>query len=645
MSDAVASIRVTLPDGGVREVAPGTTPLDIAASISKKLAKRAVVAVWDDDLVDLSRPIRQDGSLEILTQEDPRALEVLRHSTAHATAQAVQELFPGTKIGQGPVIEDGFYYDFDRDEPFSESDLASIEERVQEIIGRDLPIERIDLPREEALAHFKKEDEPYKSYFAETKGGPEVSIYRQGEWNDFCRGPHVPSTGRLGAFKLLSVAGAYWLGDEKNKMLQRIYGTAFFKKGDLLEHLRLLEEARKRDHRKVGKELGLFSFHAEAPASPFFLPKGAALYNALIDHMRERYRHYGYTEVVTPQIFDASLWHKSGHYDHYRENMYFTDVDGREFAVKPMNCPSHCLIYSEGRHSFRDLPMRLADFGRLHRYELSGAVAGLTRVRSFSQDDAHIFCTPEQIPQEVLGAVRMTLECYELFGYEARIKLSTRPTDPSQRAGDDALWDRAEAALASALESEGYAYEIAEGDGAFYGPKVDFLVRDALRREHQLGTVQLDYVAPERFDLSYVDSDDKEQRPVLIHRAVLGSLERFLGLLIEHTAGAFPFWLSPEQVRVLSITDRTAAYAGEVRDRLASEGLRATSDLRNEKIGAKIREAQLAKVPVMLVLGDRELAERTLALRTRKGGDRGAVGLDELLERAREWNSSKSRDI
>ncbi len=625
---SAASIEITLPDGSIRTVEPGTTPAAIAADIGPGLAKAAIAACFDDEMIDLGRPLQQSGALRLFTKRDPEALHVLRHSTAHATAQAVQELFPGTKIGQGPVIENGFYYDFDREEPFSEKDLEKIEARVKEIVKRDLPIERLDLSREEALRFFEKEEEPYKIYFATTKGGEQVSIYRQGDWTDFCLGPHVPSTGRLGAFKLLSVAGAYWLGDEKNKMLQRIYGTAFFDRKELKKHLALLEEARKRDHRKLGKELGLFSFHPVAPASPFFHPKGASIYNALTDLVRSMYLKHGYKEVITPQIFDASLWKTSGHYEHYKDNMFFTEVDGREYAVKPMNCPSHCLMYGEGRHSYRELPIRYADFGRLHRYELSGATAGLTRVRSFAQDDAHIFCTPDQVQQEVSGVVRMILETYALFDFEVSIALSTRPED---RAGDDALWDRAEQDLRSALDASGHDWTLQEGDGAFYGPKIDFRVRDALQREHQLGTIQLDYVLPERFGLKFVDSADTEQRPVMIHRAMLGSLERFIGILIEHCGGAFPFWLAPEQVRVLSITDRTAPYARQVTERLLAAGIRAEADLRNEKIGAKIREAQLDKTPFMLILGDREAESETVAVRTRKEGDQGAVTMEEFI--------------
>ncbi len=628
MSETVASIQVTLPDGRVRSAASGTTVLDLLPDLGKEVTENAVVARIDGTLVDLARPIREDCTVEIVLPGSEDALHVLRHSSAHVTAQAVQELFPKTRIGQGPVIENGFYYDFDRETPFSAEDLAAIEARMAEIVRRDLPIVRLDLPQSEAIAFFEKENEPYKVYFATTKGGDTVSIYRQGEWTDFCRGPHVRSTGHLRAFKLLSVAGAHWLGDEKNKMLQRIYGTAFFTQEELDVHLGLLEEAKKRDHRKLGRDLDLFSFHAEAPASPFFHPRGATIYNQLIAYVRELYGRYGYAEVITPQIFDASLWRRSGHYEHYRDNMFFTEVDEREYAVKPMNCPSHCLLYSEGRHSYRELPIRLADFGRLHRHERSGVVAGLTRVRSFAQDDAHIFCTGEQICAEVGSVIRMILECYAQFGFDVRVALSTRP---AQRAGTDELWDRAESALAAALVASDQAHTVHPGDGAFYGPKIDFFVRDALRREHQLGTIQLDYVLPERFQLRYWDSDDREQRPVMIHRAMLGSLERFFGILIEHCGGAFPLWLSPEQVRVLSVTERATRYAQEVLDLLRGAGLRADADLRNEKIGAKIREAQIRKVPFMLVVGDREAAARAVAVRSRKDGDRGTASLDGFL--------------
>jgi len=632
MAQAAASIRLTLPDGSEREVQPGTTALELARTIGPRLARDAVVARVDGELVDLARPIEHDSRVEILTSRDAEALSALRHSTAHATAQAVQELYPGTRIGQGPVIDHGFYYDFDREEPFTPDDLEAIEKRVAEIIERDLPIERVEMPRDEAIEFFKNESEPYKIYFAETKGGETVSIYRQGDWTDFCRGPHVPSTGRLKSFKLLSVAGAYWLGDEKNKMLQRIYGTAFFTKKELDAHLALLEEARKRDHRKLGKELGLFSFHPEAPASPFFHPKGTIVYNLLVEYVRGLYRRYGYSEVITPQIFDASLWKRSGHYDHFRDNMYFTEIDGREYGVKPMNCPCHCLMFSEGRRSYRELPLRLADFGRLHRFEPSGATSGLTRVRTFAQDVALIFCTPEQVSDEVESVTRMIMACSTLCGFaNVQIFLSTRPPD---RAGSDELWDRTEAALEGALKKTGHPYTLSPGDGAFYGPKIDFIVQDALAREHQLGTIQLDYVLPERFDLSFIDAEDREHRPVMIHRAMLGSIERFLGILIEHCAADFPLWLAPEQMRVLSITDRAMPYAEQVRERLEAAGFRAHSDVRNEKIGAKIRQAELEKIPFMLVVGDREADAGTVAVRAHKKGDQGAKTLDQFIDQA-----------
>jgi len=642
MNASAPQIRVTLPDGSGIELERGATVAEVARRIGPRLAKAALLAKVDGQLCDLSRGLDGDVRVEILTDRDPAALEALRHSTAHATAQAVQELFPGTKIGQGPVIENGFYYDFDRDEPFSEADLAAIEDRVREIIARDLPIERVELPREEAIAFFEREREPYKIYFARTKGEQTVSIYRQGEWNDFCRGPHVPSTGRLAAFKLLSVAGAYWLGDENNKMLQRIYGTAFFTQEELDRHLALLEQARQRDHRKLGRELGLFSFHPEAPASPFFQPSGATIYRLLVDYVESLYARYGYSQVITPQIFDVALWKRSGHYDHYRENMFFTEIDERQYAVKPMNCPAHCLMYGESRRSYRELPLRLADFGRLHRYERSGVTAGLTRVRSFSQDDAHIFCTPEQVHDEVSRAADMFRECYDQFGFEMKIVLSTRPED---RAGEDSLWDRSEAALRSALDKRGERYQVAEGEGAFYGPKIDFFARDALGREHQLGTIQLDYVLPERFGLGFIDAEDQERRPVMIHRAMLGSLERFIGILIEHCGGDFPFWLAPEQLRVLSITDRVADYARQVVERATAHGLRANCDVRNEKIGAKIRDAQLAKIPAMLVVGDREAQAGTVALRLRKQGDQGPVALDTLWEQASRWAAERTLDV
>ena len=643
MSEAAASIQVVLPDGSPRDLPAGATALDLAASIGSRLARDAVAARVDGVLVDLKRPLPPGARVEIVTPRDPAALEVLRHSTAHATAQAVQELFPGTRIAQGPVIEDGFYYDFDREEPFSDADLAAIEARVAEIVGRDLPVERIELPRDEAIAFFRKEEEPYKIYFAETKGGDSVSIYRQGTWTDFCRGPHVPSTGRLRAFKLLSVAGAYWLGDSRNKMLQRIYGTAFFSRAELDEHLRLLEEARKRDHRKLGRELDLFQFHMFSPGAAFWTERGTVLYHVLNDVMR-KLQLRDYREIKTPLLYNRHLWERSGHWGKYRENMFLvldSETGEHDLSLKPMNCPSHHVYYASKTHSYRELPVRFTTYDVLHRNELSGTLSGLTRVRQFQQDDCHVYLAESQIPDEVARLTRFILDYYALFGLEASLKFATRP---EVRIGDDAMWDRAEGALRAALEATGLPYELVPGDGAFYGPKVDFHVADSLKRRWQLGTIQLDYAAPERFDLTYVGEDNAPHRPVVIHRAVNGSFERFIAILLEHFAGAFPLWLAPEQVRVLPITDRTLPYGAEVRDALLAAGLRARLDDRGEKIGAKIRDAQLMKIPYMLVVGDREAEAGTVAVRSRKDGDQGAVPLATFVGRAAEADRTRRNE-
>ena len=644
MPQTVATIRVTLPDGSRREVARGTTPLALAASIGPRLAKDALIALIDGVPADLATPIVSDATLHILTHKDPATLEVLRHSTAHATAQAVQELFPGTKIGQGPVIEGGFYYDFDRDEPFSDADLSRIEERMREIVARDTPIERIVLPKTEAVSFFEAEHEPYKVYFATTKGDASVTIYRQGTWTDFCRGPHVPSTGRLRAFKLLSVAGAYWLGDEKNKMLQRIYGTAFFTQAELDEHLRLLEEARKRDHRKLGRELDLFMVHPFAPGATFWTERGTTVYNILNAYMRE-IQLEDYREIKTPLLYNRKLWELSGHWGKYRDNMFLVldnESGEHEFSLKPMNCPSHHVYFASKTHSYRELPVRFTTYDVLHRNEKSGTLSGLTRVRQFQQDDCHIYLREDQIEAEVKRLTAFILSYYESFGLKAALKFATRP---ETRIGDDAMWDRAEGALHAALVATGLPYDLNPGDGAFYGPKIDFDVADSLGRKWQLGTIQLDYAAPERFGLEYVGEDNAPHRPVVIHRAVNGSFERFIAILIEHYAGAFPLWLSPEQVRVLPITDRINAYADEIRRRCSRAGLRAKLDDRSEKIGSKIRDAQLQKIPFMLVLGDREVAESTVAVRSRRGGDEGSVALEAFLERASALVASKSNDI
>ncbi|MGC8762169.1 MAG: threonine--tRNA ligase [Acidobacteriota bacterium] len=643
--NSVAEIQVTLPDGSVKAFPPGSTALDVAASISPRLAAASLAARCGERLLDLTVPLPGDCRLELLTDRNPEALEVYRHSCAHLLANAVKELFPEAKIAIGPVIEDGFYYDFDLDRPFTPEDLAAIEEKMAEIAGRDVPIRREELPWEKARALFEAEGEPYKAELAYERGQNEpVSIYRQGSFNDFCRGPHLPSTGRIkpGTFKLLSVAGAYWKGDEHNKMLQRIYATAFFTKKELEEHLRRLEEAKERDHRKLGKELGLFLLHPWAPASPFFTPKGTVLYNALLELMREFYREYGYLEVVTPQVFDVDLWKRSGHYDHYRENMFLSEIDGREFGLKPMNCPGHCLLFASESHSYRDLPLRIADFGRLHRYERSGVTQGLTRVRSFAQDDAHIFCRVDQIEGEIAALFELIRKVYRIFGFtDPHVYFSTRPKDS---VGSDEVWRRAESALQRILDGGGQRYTVNPGDGAFYGPKIDYVVKDAIGREWQLATIQLDFNLPERFDLAYTGPQNAPERPVMIHRAILGSVERFLGVLIEHFKGAFPLWLAPEQVRLLPISDRHVAYCEAVAARLKEAGLRVSVDSRPEKTGYKVREAQLQKVPYMLVAGDREVAQGTVAVRTRSGGDRGAVSVEAFLEEVLQGVKARSLD-
>jgi threonyl-tRNA synthetase len=606
----------------------GSSAREVIARRDRKAAEKAVAARLDGRLIDLSTPIAADAPVEPVLPDSPEGLEVIRHSTAHLMAQAVQELFPGTQVTIGPVIEDGFYYDFVRAEPFTPEDLTKIEKKMKEIVSRNLTVTRHEIPKADAIKLFVAMGETYKVEILEGIPDDPVSVYQQGEWKDLCRGPHVPSTSKLGAFKLTSVAGAYWRGDERNAMLQRIYGTAWANAADLKRHLELLEEAKRRDHRKLGKELDLWSFHAIAPGSPFFHPKGACVYNALIGFIRRLYERYGYGEVITPQIADVELWKRSGHYENFRENMFFCEIDEREFGVKPMNCPGHTFVYGSAKRSYRELPLRYADFSKLHRYEKSGVLHGLTRVRTFSQDDAHIFCTPAQVQQEITRVIEMAGVVHRAFGFEdVRVFLSTRP---AQRMGSDEIWDHAEGALRAALEANDLRFEINPGDGAFYGPKIDFLFRDALRREWQLTTIQLDYALPERFDLTYVSPEGKEERPVMIHRALLGSIERFLAILIEHTAGAFPLWLAPVQVKVLTLTERQEEYGAEILAELRGKGLRGELDIRNEKLGYKIRQAQLEKIPYMLILGDREAAERKVAPRARSGEQLAAMSIEEF---------------
>jgi threonyl-tRNA synthetase len=630
-----SEITVRVGDGGAMQLPAGATVMDALKTARTADLKTVVAAKVNGRVLDLSRALQEDCEVVPVAADSAEGVDVLRHSTAHLMAQAVQRLFPGTQVTIGPVIEDGFFYDFRKSEPFAPEDLERIEAEMRAIVKQNLPVTREEMPRAKAVELFASMGETYKVEIIEGLPEERVSLYRQGDWVDLCRGPHVPSTGYLRAFKLVGIAGAYWRGDERNEMLQRIYGTAFANRQQLEEHLARLEEAKRRDHRRLGKELDLFTFDPVAPGSPFFHPKGAFVYNKLVDYVRGLYDRYGYEEVITPQVLDVELWHRSGHYENYKDNMYFSTFDEREYAVKPMNCPSHCLIYASRKRSYRDLPVRYADFGRLHRAERSGTLHGLTRVRSFAQDDAHIFCTPEQIGDEIGQLLRMIDEVYTHFGFaDRKVFLSTRP---EKSIGTDEMWERAEAALAEALRGASMEFQINPGDGAFYGPKIDFVFLDALRREWQLATIQLDFGAlPERFDLSYVRPDGSEGRPVMIHRAILGAIERFLGILIEHCGGAFPLWLAPVQARVLTLTERQEAYGRAVCDRLRGAGFRVELDDRNEKLGYKVREAQVAKIPYMLVVGDKEEAASTVAPRSRTGGMGEAVTLETFMQRLKD---------
>jgi threonyl-tRNA synthetase len=633
----MSEISVTLPDGSSRQVPVGSTPADVAAGISPRLAKAAIAAVVDGRQVDLSFPLNSDARVELLTDRGADALHVYRHSTAHLLAAAVTQLYPGTQCGVGPAIDDGFYYDFVVGKPFVPEDLEAIEKRMKELASQDLVYEHQMWPRQEAIDFFTKRGEPLKVQLIQEKtaGQSEVSVYTikdRDTFVDFCLGPHVPSTGRLKGFKLLNTSNAYWKGDAKGTPMQRVYGTAFFSDKDLQAHLARIEEAKKRDHRRVGKELGLFTFHPWAPGAAFWLGKGSTLYNVLANYMRDVLFPAGYQEVKTPIIFNKALWETSGHWEHYRDNMFLVkSSDEEEMALKAMNCPGHLLVFASETRSYKDLPLRLHEQTPLHRNEASGVLSGLTRVRQFSQDDAHCFVMESQIAEEVERLLRLVQRVYGDFGMQYAVKLSTRP---AKFLGEVATWDRAEAALKQALDAAGQAYTINAGDGAFYGPKLDFDITDAIGRSWQCATIQLDYQMPERFDLKYVGSDNAEHRPVVIHRAIFGSFERFIAILIEHYAGAFPLWLAPVQVILLPIADRHAAYAAGVRDRLAAAGLRVELDARQEKIGYKIREAQLQKVPYMLVAGDREAAEGTVSVRSRTGGDLGARTVDEFARQA-----------
>ncbi|MDD4172300.1 MAG: threonine--tRNA ligase [Syntrophomonas sp.] len=621
-------INISLKDGSRREYPEGISPLQIAESISPKIAKNAVAALFNHQVIDLNAKIYNDGELELLDFEDDKARSVYRHSSSHIMAQAVKRLWPNTKFAIGPAVDKGFYYDFDTEHTFTPEDFARIEKEMESIIKSNYPIVRKELPRGEAIQFFQEKNEDYKVELIEDL--PEdavISLYQQGEFVDLCAGPHLPSTGKVKAVKLMSLAGAYWRGDERNKMLQRIYATSFPKQAMLDDYLNKLEEAKKRDHRKLGKELGLFVLLDEGPGFPFFLPKGMVLRNELEQYWREQHQKAGYQEIRTPIILNRELWERSGHWDHYKENMYFTKIDEQDFAVKPMNCPGGILVYKQNLHSYRELPLRIGEMGLVHRHEMSGVLHGLMRVRAFTQDDAHIFMLPEQIIDEIKGVMKLVDLFYKQFGFSYFVELSTQPEN-SMGSKED--WDIATDALKQALDENGLQYKINEGDGAFYGPKIDFHLQDSLDRTWQCGTIQLDFQMPEKFDLTYIGEDGEKHRPVMIHRVIYGSMERFIGILTEHFGGAFPTWLAPIQVRVLPITERQHAYAQQVIARLTSEGVRVEADKRSEKIGYKIREGQLQKIPYLLVVGDKEVQANTVAVRHRKEGDLGALGLEEF---------------
>jgi len=641
----MSDIQVTLPDGTNRRVPAGSPVRDVAAVISPGLARAAFAGIVDGKLVDLAYPIQKDAAIRIVTDRSPEALQLYRHSTAHLLAAAVTQLFPGTQCGIGPATDEGFYYDFIVQRPFVPEDLVTIEKKMKELASQDLVYERQMWPREKAKEFFAKRGEPLKVQLIEekTEGQSEVSCYTIKDpdtFIDFCLGPHVPSTGKLKAFKLLNTSNAYWKGDARNAPMQRIYGTAFFNDKDLKAYLTQIEEAKKRDHRKLGKELGLFIFHGWAPGATFWDGKGTLLYNTLAQYMREVLLPTGWIEVKTPLVYNKALWETSGHWQHYRQNMFLIESENEQMGMKAMNCPGQYLLYASRTHSYRELPLRFHEQTPLHRNEASGVLSGLTRVRQFSQDDGHSFVMQEQIGDDVEKMLGMVRRVYGDFGLDYTAKLSTRP---AEFMGEIATWDSAEAQLKSALEKAGQAYTINEGDGAFYGPKIDFDITDAIGRKWQCATIQLDYNAPERFDLKYIGADNHEHRPVVIHRAIFGSFERFIALLIEHYAGAFPLWLAPVQAVVLPISDRHLAYAALIRDRLTAAGLRVDLDERQEKIGYKIREAQLQKIPYMLVVGDKEAAESTVSVRTRTGGDQGASTVSDFVAKALDEIASKGK--
>jgi threonyl-tRNA synthetase len=635
---------ITLPDGSRREYPQPITVAEVAASIGKGLARAALAGKINGKLVDTSYRIDADSELRIITDTDPEGLDIIRHSTAHLLAQAVKQLFPEAQVTIGPVIEDGFYYDFAYKRPFTEEDLRAIEAKMEELAARNDTVTRSVMKRDEAVAFFRSIGEEYKAQIIEDIPQDEgISLYRQGEFIDLCRGPHVPETGRLKAFKLTKVAGAYWRGDSRNEMLQRIYGTAWSSKQALDAYLHRLAEAEKRDHRKIGRQLDLFHVQEEAPGMVFWHDHGWRIFLQVVSYIRDRLQEHGYQEVHTPQVLDRSLWERSGHWEKFSELMFTTESEKREFAVKPMNCPGHVQIFNQGLKSYRDLPLRMAEFGSCHRNEPSGTLHGIMRVRNFTQDDAHIFCSEDQIQPEVSALIDLVFKVYGDFGFrDVLIKLSTRP---AKRVGSDEIWDKAEHALELALNNKGLAWDLEPGEGAFYGPKVDFSLRDSLERVWQCGTIQVDFSMPGRLGAYYISEDGSKQVPVMLHRAILGSLERFIGILLEEYAGALPVWLAPVQVVVLSITDKQADYARGVEEKLVAAGFRAESDLRNEKIGFKIREHTLQRVPYLLVIGQREVQAGTVAVRTRKGEDLGPIGIEALIEKLARETASRGVNI
>ena len=632
-------MKIILKNGDALEVSEGADCAAAARAISEGLARAAVAAKVNGELVDLSTPLKEGDSLEIVTLKDKDGLHVYRHTCAHVLAQAIKSIYPTCKLAIGPVIDNGFYYDIDFKTPITMDDFAKIEAEMKKIIKSNLPIERFTLPRNEAIALMSGFGENYKvELINDLPEGEEISFYKQGAFIDLCRGPHLPSTGKIKAFKLMSIAGAYWRGDEKKKMLTRIYGTAFAKKEEMDAYFVMLEEAKKRDHIKLGRELKLFALLNEGRGFPFFLPNGMILKNLLIDYWRQIHRRDGYVEVQTPMIMTRTLWETSGHWDHYKDNMYTTKIDGEECAIKPMNCPGGVLVYKLSPHSYKDLPIRMGELGLVHRHEKSGQLHGLMRVRCFTQDDAHIFMTPEQITSEIKGVVKLIDEVYKLFGFKYHVELSTRPDDSM---GSDEDWENATNALRAALEGLGLEYEVNEGDGAFYGPKIDFHLEDSIGRTWQCGTIQLDFQLPQRFEAEYTGEDGQKHRPIMIHRVVFGSIERFMAILIEHFAGKFPVWLAPEQVKVLPVTDRAAEYAQALADEMNAAGFRASADLRKEKLGRKILDAEVEKVPYKLVVGDKEMEDCTVSVRRRGEGDIGVMDKSSFIEMLREENDSK----